>query len=127
MHTAKIRDAIQQGVRFILDEHDLATADYPTPGTIHPIWPKTSFPLFYQADILFTLRVLAELKALKQANAHNALCWLESKRKADGTWRGSSPFKSRSHPFLSEGDTPSQWVTLHALSVLAAANQQAAE
>ena len=127
LRTAKIRDAIQQGIRFILEEHDLASADYPTPGTIHPIWHKTSFPLFYQVDILFALRVLAELKALNQAGAYNALCWLESKRKADGTWRGSSPFKSRSHPFLSEGDTPSQWVTLQALSVLAAANQQAAE
>lgn len=127
MRTSKIRDAIQQGIGFILDEHDLTAADYPTPGTIHPIWHKTSFPLFYQADILFTLRVLAEVKALNHSGAQKALRWLESKRKADGTWRASSPFKSRSHPFLSEGDTPDRWVTLQTLSVLTAANRKPAE
>jgi len=121
--TELVNHAIAEGIAFILDDFNLIKANYPNRDKVHPIWYKLSFPLYYQADILFTLRVLSELNALKQANAQEALQWLEDKQKKDGTWRGSSPFKNRSHPFLSRTDTPGRWVTLHALSVLAAANK----
>lgn len=125
--TEKINKAIKTGIYFILDEHDLVRGDYPTRGDVHPIWKKLSFPLFYHTDVLFTLRVLADLQGLKHGKARTALDWLASKQKKDGTWRGASPFKSRTHPFLTTPDTPSCWVTLHALSVLSAANRQMAE
>jgi len=121
--THEVQGAIIQGTKFILDEFMLSEANYPNPGTVHPLWFKLNFPLFYQADILFTLRVLTELGKLQNVSAQKALAWLESKRKKDGTWRGSSPYKSRTHPFLSGTDTPNQWVTLQALSVLAAASK----
>ena len=121
----EVQPAIIQGTRFILDEFKLTEANYPNQGKVHPLWFKLNFPLFYQADILFTLLVLAECGMLQSASAQNALEWLKSKRRKDGTWSGSSPYKSRTHPFLSGTDTPDYWVTLQALSVLADANKAA--
>ena len=123
--TVAIHDAINEGSAFILNQFELTQANYPNPGKVHPLWFKLNFPLFYQADILFTLRVLAEFGGLGKTNAKNALSWLESKRKNDGTWRGSSPYKSRTHPFVSGTDGPERWVTLQALTVLKKANQSA--
>ena len=62
MRSATVSAAIDSALDFLLDsEYQLAVGDYPTPGTIHKLWSKLSFPLFYQADVLFTLRVLGEL------------------------------------------------------------------
>lgn len=123
--TTETHNAINEGSAFILNQFELTQANYPNPGKVHPLWFRLNYPLFYQADILFTLRVLAELGGLEKANVKNALAWLESKRKEDGTWRGSSPYKSRTHPFVSGMDGPERWVTLQALTVLKAANQGA--
>lgn len=125
--TEKVNEAINKSISFILDSYALNQANYPHPGKIHPIWFKLSFPLYYQTDILFTLRVLGEVKALNQSGAQDALTWLEDKRKKDGTWRGGSPFRSRSHPFLSGPDSVNRWITLQALGVLSAANEQCRE
>jgi len=118
----KVKNAINAGTAFILNEFELTRADYPNPGKVHPLWFKLSFPLYYQADIPFTLRVLAELQALDHPGAAKALDWLVEKQNKNGRWRGGSPYKSRSHPFLTEPDTPSHWVSMHALSVMTAAN-----
>ncbi len=121
----KMQQAITRGTSFILDEFKLEEANYPNAGKVHPLWFKLNFPLFYQADILFTLRLLAELGMLQKSGSQKALEWLERKRRKDGIWRGSSPYKSRTHPFINGTDTPNHWVTLYALSVLAAANKAA--
>lgn len=100
---------------WLLAQYDLLTAAYPTPGTVHRMWHKLNFPTFYQADILFVLRVVAELDALDHPGAQAVLHWLKEQRQANGRWRGSSPYRSRTWPKL--GDS-SLWVTLHAARIL---------
>ena len=112
--------AISSGLAFLLEGDRLVEADYPTPGKVHEIWGHVNFPLFYQADILFVLRVAAELGALDQPGARQALAWPAARRRADGTWRGASPF--RTPRGLWDREETDRWVTLHAAIVLDAAS-----
>lgn len=118
LRSPKIQHAIQHGLEFILDRYSLVKADYPYQDKIHPIWFSLNFPLFYTTDILFTLRVLHDLNALDHPAAQNALQWLQDKRLKKGTWRGTSPYRSRTYAFTAGDDTVSHWVTAHALHVL---------
>ena len=114
-----VAQTIARGIDFLVAEHSLVEGAYPIPadGKIHPIWGRTSFPLFYQGDILFTLRVLAELDALDHPGAQPALAWLAARRRKNGRWRGSSPFRSRTWPVFPVEEVD-RWVTLQALSLL---------
>jgi hypothetical protein len=113
-----ITSSIELGLDFLLEQHSLIDADYPFCGKIHPLWFRLNFPLFYQADILFVLRVLAELGALGRPGAQAALDWLVSRRKANGRWRGSSPFRRRTWGVLADREDTDRWVSLHAAIVL---------
>ncbi len=117
---------IQSGLHFLLEQHTLTSADYPTGdgGDIHPIWFRMNFPLFYQADILFTLRTLSDLSALDHPGAQPALDWLEEKRMKNGRWQGSSPFRSRTWVALGDHEETNRWVSIHAAMVLRAAGRQ---
>ena len=123
---AQVQALIDSGLHFLLDKYQLTQANYPTPrdGHIHPLWFKLNFPLFYQSDILFTLRVLAELKALDHPSAQQALDSLEGLRKKDGHWRGSSPFLSRTWSVIGDREETDRWVSLHAALVLKAAGRK---
>ena len=115
-----VQGAIQNGIKFLLEDHDLLDNDYPTPedGKVHPLWSRLNFPLFYQADILFVLRVLGDLGALKHPGAEPALAWLESKRGENGRWRGASPFRSRTWKALGGLEERDRWISLQALLIL---------
>jgi hypothetical protein len=113
-----VEAAIPSGISFLLENHRLDAADYPTPGKVHPLWFRLNFPLFYQADILFVLRVMAELRALDHPGAQPALEWLLSKRKPDGRWRGTSPFRRRTWPGLADSGETSRWVSLFSATIL---------
>jgi hypothetical protein len=93
-----IAAAIASGLDLLLADDRLVRADYPTPGKVHDIWRHVNFPLFYQADIPFVLRVAAELDALDQPGARSALNWLAARRRTGGatpgTWLGASPFRT---------------------------------
>jgi hypothetical protein len=111
--------AIASGLALLLGGDRLVRSDYPTPGKAHEIWDHINFPLFYQADILFVLRVVVELGALDHPGAKPGLDWLAARRRTEGMWRGTSPFRTpRGLWDLEEID---RWVTLHAAIVLAAA------
>jgi hypothetical protein len=114
----KVAAAIESGLALLLEGADLVKADYPTPGKIHSIWAHLNFPLFYQADILFVLRVLDELGVLSHPGAQPALAWLTARRQADGTWRGSRPFRSAPAGMLTDRGETDRWVSLHAAMVL---------
>jgi hypothetical protein len=120
MHTTQVERAIRGGINFLLGEHDLVSADYPVheKGKVHPIWSRLNFPLFYQADILFVLRVLAELDALDHPGAQSALEWLRSRRLKNGRWRGASPFRSRTFKELVGRGETDRWVSLFAETIL---------
>ncbi len=112
--TSRTEAAIQHGVGWLLEAGDLVEANYPTPGRVHPLWFRLNFPLFYQADILFVLRVLAELGVLGHPGAQPALEWLIARRQSNGRWRGASPFRRRTWPALADREDTNRWVTLHA-------------
>ena len=118
LRSAEAEAAIQSGLAFLLETHRLVEADYPTSGRVHYLWFRLNFPLFYQADILFVLRVLAELGALDHPGARPALAWLAARRKADGRWRGASPFRQRTWPALADAEETDRWVSLQAAVVL---------
>ena len=75
----EVAAAIASGLAFLLDGDHLVRADYPTPGKVHEIWRHANFPLFYQADILFVLRMAADLDALDHPGAKPALDWLAAR------------------------------------------------
>ncbi len=114
----KVKTAIQQGIRFLLEDYDLQAANYPADHKTHPFWESLSFPIFYHADRLFVLRVLKDLKALDHPAAQKTLQWLLEKQTKSGIWRGGSPLSDRTRPFLAKPDGVERWLTLHALEVL---------
>ena len=113
-------EAITRGVKFLLDSSHLIEANYPSQenGSINPIWFKLNFPLFYQVDILFTLRVLDELAMLDHPGAQAALDWLKQHRGRSGHWLGSSPFRQRTWHELGDREETDRWVSLHASRIL---------
>lgn len=120
-----VQRAIQSGLSFLLEEHQLLKANYPVPkgGKIHSLWFRLNFPLFYQADILFVLRVLADLGALDHPGAQPALEWLREKRAANGRSRGASPFRGRTYREMGDRSETDRWVSLHSALVLQAAGE----
>ena len=116
--TPQVQHAIQHGLEFILERYSLLKADYPYQEKIHRSWFSLNFPIFYNSDILFTLRVLDELDALDHPAAHQALDWLRSKQLKSGLWRGACPARNRTYAFTAGQDTVDTWATLHALTVL---------
>jgi hypothetical protein len=115
-----IQEAISDGISFLVESFNLVEANYPTPvnGTIHPLWYKLNFPLFYQADILFVLRVLDELDALEHPRIASVLDWLESKRAAKGHWKGVSPYARRTWCELGDTTETARWVSLQSALIL---------
>jgi hypothetical protein len=112
--------AIAQGVKFLLETSRLIAASYPSPENIrvNPLWFKLNFPLFYQVDILFTLRVLDELGMLDHPGAREALDWLERLSSKSGRWPGISPFRQRTWRELGDREETSRWVSLQAARIL---------
>jgi hypothetical protein len=125
--TKEVNAALRRGIRFLLEDYRLEKANYPIPprGKINPLWFKLSFPLFYHADILFTLRVLDDLDALDHPGARAALDWLEARRGRDGRWKGGSPFRQRTWRETGEPEETNRWVTLQALRILRHAGRSA--
>ncbi len=114
-----IDQAIASGVHFLLNEHALITANYPTRSDkISSLWFGLNFPLFYQADILFVLRVLEELEMLHHPGARAAVAWLAGKRAANGRFPRASPFRQRTDPAIGTPEEIRRWVTLQAASIL---------
>ena len=121
--TPEVQHAIASGLDLLLDDYRLVSANYPTPGTVHKMWHKLNFPLFYQTDILFILSVLAELDALAHPNAQAGVGWLLEQRKTNGRWRGTSPFRGRTWKNLLGAQDVDRWVTLHSLQIITKAAQ----
>lgn len=124
-HATAVTSAIERGLDFLLNPaYSLAAGSYPTSGKVHKLWSKLNFPLFYQVDVLFVLRVLGELGALGQPGAQPALAWLEAQRQPNGRWRGVSPYSARTWKVPGDAQDTSRWVSLHAALVLRQAEAQ---
>jgi hypothetical protein len=114
----QIEATIQSGLTFLLETHRLVEADYPTSGRVHPLWFRLNFPLYYQVDILFVLKVLDGLGALAHPGAQPALEWLISQRGPEGRWHGVSPYRRRTRLGLAEPEETSRWISLYSTIVL---------
>lgn len=116
--TGRVAEALEAGLQFLLEAYDLVAADYPNRG-VSKMWHRLNFPLFYQADVLFVLRVAALLDALDRPGAQRALDWLAGRRTKQGRWRGASPFRSRTTTEVApDREETDRWVSLYALMVI---------
>jgi hypothetical protein len=113
-----VQEAIESGVRF-LGRFKLREGNYPAEGTRHKMWDRLNFPLFYQADVLFTLRALTDVGQLRvKPTFRKAVEWLVDQRAGDWRWNGVSPYNSRMWTPLEKSRRPSKWVTWQALYVI---------
>lgn len=111
--------AIEDGLHFLLERYSLLEANYPTPGDEpHKLWGKLNYPLFYQVDVLFVLRVLANLDRLDHPNAQPALQWLADRRKSNEQWGGSSPYGNRTWRAITNRREAPRWISLQAAMIL---------
>jgi hypothetical protein len=118
LRSERVASSIQHGVSFLLEEYELHEANYPTSGKSHPLWKRLNFPLFYQADVLFVLRVMAELGELSHPGTEGAIHWLKGKMMKSGRWTGASPFRQRTWKQLAfKGDTD-RWASYFAAYVV---------
>lgn len=116
--TADVNATIESGLHFLLEEHDFLAGGYPRRSTYLKNWHKLAFPHFAHADLLFALRVLADLDALEHPAAQRALDWLMQQRRGDGRWRGISPFGGRTWELPGGREDVDRWVSLHSALVL---------
>lgn len=116
--TGPVVEALEAGLRFLFEAYNLEEADYPNRG-VSALWRRLNFPLFYQADILFALRVAALLGALDRPGTRRTLAWLQSRRDKRGRWHGASPFRSRTaREVAPDREETDRWVSLFAADVL---------
>ena len=111
--TREVERAIRRGAEFILS-YKMARGDYPTGTKPSYLWRQLSFPLFYQADVLFGLRALDAAGALEDPRAQPAIAWLLARQDARGRWGGLAPYAAR----MPSRVDASKWVTFHVLGVL---------
>lgn len=116
----QVENAIHDGMNFVLKNVNLIIQNQSSEveKQTHKTWSKLNFPLFYQADILFVLRLLSEMNELNHPLAGNLIEWLQSRQKPNGQWQGTSPYRQRTHPEMGKPEETSRWVTLQATSIL---------
>lgn len=115
-----VEDAILKGIEFILENITLIIDQQTSlvEKQTHPTWYKINFPIFYQTDILFVLRLVDELNLLGYPKVQKALQWLHSKQKKNETWHGTSPFRKRTYAEVGDKEETNRWVTLIASTIL---------
>jgi len=111
--TREVERALRRGVEFLLSYRP-DKGDYPTATTTSYLWRQLSFPLFYQADLLFVLRALDAADALDDARAQSSIAWLLARQDERGRWGGRAPYADR----MPSRIDASKWVTLQAITLL---------
>ncbi|TMD60457.1 MAG: hypothetical protein E6I87_06305 [Chloroflexi bacterium] len=114
--TREVERTLRRGTEWLLS-YKLERGAYPTDSDPSHLWRSANFPLFYQADVLFVLRVLAQLDALSDTRAAGAIAWLLSRQDERGRWHGRAPYLDRM-PSKIDAD---KWITLQAAHVLKSA------
>ncbi len=111
--TREVERTLRRGVEFLLS-YKLERGRYPTATEPSYLWRQLSFPLFYQADVLFVLRAIDAAGAIDDARAQTAIAWLLSRQDTRGRWAGRAPYADR---MPSKVDA-SKWVTLQVVTLL---------
>ena len=111
--TREVARTIRRGVEFLLS-YRVERGKYPTDTEPSYLWRQLSFPLFYQADVLFVLRALDAAGAIDDDRVQPAIAWLLSRQDPRGRWAGRAPYAAR---MPSKVDA-SKWVTLQVCTLL---------
>jgi len=111
--TREVQRTLRRGVEFLLS-YKVERGRYPTDTAPSYLWRQLSFPLFYQADVLFVLRALDAAGAIDDDRAQPAIGWLLARQDARGRWGGRAPYAAR----MPSRVDASKWVTLQACTIL---------
>jgi len=111
--TREVERAIRRGVEFLLT-YKMARGAYPTSTKPSHLRRQLSFPLFYQADVLFALRAIDAAGAIDDARAQPAIAWILARQDPRGRWAARAPYEAR----MPSKIDASKWVTLQVLGVL---------
>lgn len=113
VRSREVERTLRRGVGFLL-AFPTTRGGYPAKTTPSHLWRQVSFPLFYQADVLFVLRAIDAAGAIDDPRALPLIAWLLARQDERGRWGGRAPYAAR---MPSKVDA-SKWVTLHVLGVL---------
>ena len=119
--TRDVERTLRRGVEFLLS-YTVERGAYPATGGRSHLWRQLSFPLFYQADVLFILRAIDAAGEVDDPRAQPALAWLLARQDARGRWGGRAPFADR----MPSRVDASKWVTLQAVTIIKHAFPEAA-
>jgi len=119
--TRDVERTLRRGVEFLFS-YKMERGKYPAAYGPSHLWRQLSFPLFYQADVLFVLRAIDAAGAIGDARAQPALAWLLARQDARGRWGGRAPYADR----MPSRIDASKWVTLQATTILKHAFGEAA-
>ncbi len=127
------QSAVERGVEVLLKRRLFRRLS--TGEIIEPAFVQLHYPYYWRYNILYALRVLAEIGAIGDPRCAEALDLLESKRLPDGGW----PAEIKYYTVLTNGEpksghswvdwggarrkTANPWVTAEALTVLQAAGR----
>lgn len=111
--TREVERTLRRGVEFLLS-YKLERGRYPTSTEPSYLWRQLSFPLFYQADVLFVLRAIDAAGAIEDPRAQPAIAWLLARQDPRGRWAGRAPYADR----MPSRVDASKWVTLQVLTIL---------
>lgn len=113
--TPLLNRAIQQGVDFLLSV-DPAEATYPMGYSQKPSqnWWKFGFPVFYVADLLQLVEVLATLEYAADPRLSHALTIIHKKQDAHGRWALEYDYTGKTWVEFGAKKQPNKWVTLRA-------------
>jgi len=117
--TPLIQRAIDTGLDFLLSK-DPAVADYPMGYATKPSrsWFRFGFPLFYVADVLQNLEVLASFGYGPDPRLAAAMDLVSGKQDRQGRWKMEYTYNGKTWVDIEEKGKQSKWVTLRALKVL---------
>lgn len=113
VRTREVERTLRRGVEFLLS-YKLERGRYPTATEPSYLWRQLSFPLFYQADVLFVLRAIDAAGELDDPRAQPAIAWLLARQDERGRWAGRAPHADR----MASRVDASKWVTLQVLTLL---------
>ncbi len=111
--TREVERTLRRGVEFLLT-YRMDRGDYPSDPRPSHLWHQLSFPLFYQADVLFVLRAIDAAGGIEDERAQPAIAWLLARQGARGRWGGRAPYADRMPSRIDS----SKWVTLQVLGIL---------
>lgn len=111
--TREVQRTLRRGVEFLLS-YRVERGRYPGPTGPSYLWRQVSFPLFYQADVLFVLRAIDAAGALRDDRAQPALGWLLARQDERGRWGGRAPYADR----MPSTVDASKWITLQVCILL---------